>query len=30
MAIAKERGKGNARASGGVDGFYTQTNTPEL
>jgi hypothetical protein len=30
MAIAKERGKGNARANGGVDGFYTQTNTPEL
>ena len=30
MAIAKKRGKGNARASGGVDCFYTQTNTPEL
>jgi hypothetical protein len=30
MAIAKKRGKGNARASGGVDGFSTQANTPEL
>ena len=29
-AIAQTRGKGNARASGGVDGFYTQTNTREL
>ena len=30
MAIAQKRGKGNARASGGVDGFYTETNAPEL
>ena len=30
MAIANERGTGNAGTSGGVDGFYTQTNTPEL
>jgi hypothetical protein len=30
MAIGKKRGTGNTRASGDVDGFYTQTNTPEL
>ena len=30
MATATERGKSNARASGGVDGFHTQTNAPEL
>ena len=30
MAIAQKRGKGNAGARGGLDGFYTQTNAPEL
>jgi 6-phosphogluconolactonase len=29
MAGATKGAKGNARVRGGVDGFYTQTNTPE-
>ena len=29
MASSRTRAKGSDRASGGVDPFYTQTNTPE-